>query len=378
MNKINLITFFNKLMPKYKRKVVFYGRTRYDGNNHALAQYMINNGYNEKYKIYLVVSNDDDLVFYKNIKNVYPVKGAIAGAYHTLTAKYIFHCYGMGKMSSRIPRRQIVFDLWHGIGLKALSDVSDSGYNLRSTYILATCDYGKNYFMKCFGYKSEQFYMGGYPRCEQLFSQEDALNKFGIDKSSYSKIVLYMPTFRKAKQFGYDDSVLEFPLFDVQKLNEFNDYLAQKNVLFIIKPHPAQDNLEILNFSSSNIKIIKNMDLLNKKIMLYSLVGQSDILITDYSSIYFDYLLTQKPIGFVIDDIDSYGDRRGFVVENPEDYMAGEKIKNVEELQNFLDTILDGEDKWKEKRREINHLMNADRSMEFSKKILDFVGIKKE
>ncbi|MCX4363672.1 MAG: CDP-glycerol glycerophosphotransferase family protein, partial [Clostridia bacterium] len=149
-------------------------------------------------------------------------------------------------------------------------------------------------------------------------------------------------------------------------------------VLFIIKPHPAQDNLEILNFSSSNIKIIKNMDLLNKKIMLYSLVGQSDILITDYSSIYFDYLLTQKPIGFVIDDIDSYGDRRGFVVENPEDYMAGEKIKNVEELQNFLDTILDGEDKWKEKRREINHLMNADRSMEFSKKILDFVGIKKE
>ena len=48
MNKINLITFFNKLMPKYKRKVVFYGRTRYDGNNHALAQYMINNGYKRR------------------------------------------------------------------------------------------------------------------------------------------------------------------------------------------------------------------------------------------------------------------------------------------------------------------------------------------
>ena len=378
MNKIKLITFFNKLLPKYKKKVVFYGRSRYDSNNHALIQYMIENGYNDKYKIYLVVSNEDDLVFYQNIKNVYPVKGAIAGAYHTLSSKYVFHCYGMGKMSSRIPKNQIVFDLWHGIGLKALSDVSSSDYNKRSKYILATCDYGKNYFMKCFGYKSEQFYIGGYPRCEQLFSGKDVLKEFGIDKSQYAKIILYMPTFRKAKQFGYDESVLEFPLFDEQKLSKFNDYLAEKNILFIIKPHPAQDNLNILNFQSSNVKVIKNRDLLSKKMMLYSLVGQSDVLITDYSSIYFDYLLTQRPICFVIDDIDSYSDKRGFVVENPEDYMAGEKIKDVEQLQQFLDGILDGKDMWKEKRAEINDMMNPDKSLDYSKNILDFVGITKE
>ena len=112
--------------------------------------------------------------------------------------------------------------------------------------------------------------------------------------------------------------------------------------------------------------------------MLYSLVGQSDALITDYSSIYFDYLLTQKPIGFVIDDIDSYSDKRGFVVENPEDYMAGEKIKDVSGLKQFIDGILDGKDLWKEKRAEINDLMNPDKSMEYSKNILQFVGITKE
>ncbi len=112
--------------------------------------------------------------------------------------------------------------------------------------------------------------------------------------------------------------------------------------------------------------------------MPYNFVGETDILITDYSSIYFDFLLTQKPIGFVIDDIDDYSDKRGFVVDNPLDYMPGEKIKDVEELKAFLDSILAGKDDWKEKRKEINDLVNFDQSLEYSKKILDFVGITKE
>ena len=146
MNKIKLLSIFNKLLPKYKKKVVFYGRSRYDSNNHALIKHMIENGYNNKYKIYLVVSNDDDLVFYQNIKNVYPIKGAVAGAYHTLTAKYVFHCFGMGKMSSNIPKSQTIFDLWHGTALKTLGDAGKYGYAKRSTYMLATSEFSKDYF----------------------------------------------------------------------------------------------------------------------------------------------------------------------------------------------------------------------------------------
>ena len=366
MNKA-IITAFNKVLPKYKNKVVFYGRSRYDSNHHALIQYMIKNGYTDKYKLYLVVSNEDDLSFYSDIKNLYPVKGAVSGAYHTLTAKYVFHCFGMGAMASHIPQRQTVFDIWHGTTLKTLGSGAKSDYARRSSYMLAASEFSKKSFKKCFGYSDEQFFIGGYPRCEQLIDKTDILQKFDIDKTRYTKVVLYMPTFRKAEQFGYDDSTVDFPLFNGQTLAEFDKYLVEKNILFIIKPHPAQDNIGILNGNFSNVKVIKNSGLLSKNILLYSLVGQADALLTDYSSIYFDFLLTQKPIGFIIDDINDYSGKRGFVVENPLDYMPGEKIKDIEELKIFLNNLLSGNDGWAEERHKINDLVNFDQSFEFSK-----------
>ena len=373
-----VITAFNKLLPKYKNKVVFYGRSRYDSNHHALIRYMIDNGYTDKYKLYLVVSNENDLAFYSGVKNVYPVRSAAMGAYHTLTAKYVFHGFGMGKMASRIPQKQIVFDLWHGTTIKSLGDGHGADYAKQSTYMLATSEFAKNSFKGCFGYSDEQFFIGGYPRCEQLVDNSDALKQLGIDKEAYNKTVLYMPTFRKAPQFGYDDSSVDFPLFDEQSLREFDKYLCGKGVLFIIKPHPAQDNIQILKGDFTNIKIIKNSDLSEKRILLYSLVGQTDLILTDYSSIYFDFLLTQKPIGFIIDDIEDYSDKRGFVVDNPLDYMPGEKIRDIDGLKNFLDGILSGNDDWADERRRVNDIVNFDKSFEFSKKILDFVGITKE
>ncbi len=375
--KMKIITVANKILSKKSNEIVFYGRSKFESNHHALIQYMIRNGYNEKYKIYLVVSNENDLKHYNNINNVYPVPGMFSGAWHTLTAKTVFHCYGMGKMRCKVPDKQTVFDIWHGTALKSLGKYDES-YCKSSTYILAASDFAKEYFKECFGYKENQFYIGGYPRCDLLFEDIDVLSKFGIVKNSYSKIVLYMPTFRKAAQFGYDDSDREFPLFTKDLLVGFNKYLDLKKIMFIIKPHPAQDNIPLLNeLSLSNIKVIKNNELLNKKILLYSLVSGADILLTDYSSIYFDFLLTQKPIGFVIDDINEYSGHRGFVVDNPLDYMPGEKIQNVEELKSFIDGILVGKDDWKEERKRINDLVNADQSGGFCKKILDFVGIVK-
>ncbi len=375
--KRKIISIVNKILPKKPNKIVFYGRSKFESNHHALIQYMINNGYNEKYEIYLVVSDKNDLQYYNGIKNIYPIEGVVGGAWQTLTAKYVFHCYGMGKMCNIIPKNQIVFDIWHGTALKSLGKYHDE-YHRYSTYVLAASDFAKSYFKNCFGYDDDQFYIGGYPRCDLFFNSIDALKEFGIDKNQYQKTIIYMPTFRKAAQYGYNDSDREFPLFTKESLIAFNEYLVKNNILFIIKPHPAQDSIEMLNsLKLSNIKIIKNKNLLDKNIMLYSLVSDADILITDYSSIYFDFLLTQKPIAFVIDDMGEYGNHRGFVVDNPLDYMPGEKIQNVEDLKSFIDGIMTGHDNWKEERKRINDLVNADQEGDYCKKILDFVGIVK-
>ena len=95
-----------------------------------------------------------------------------------------------------------------------------------------------------------------------------------------------------------------------------------------------------------------------KKVPLYSLVREADALITDYSSVYFDYLLLDRPIAFVLEDLGSYRGNRGFVVERPLDYMPGEKIYQKEELFSFLLQVEEGEDGYRQARAQIRDQVN--------------------
>lgn len=375
MFKLNSLMI--KMLIKNKNKIVLYGRAMYDENQIALINYLIKEKYNEKYKIYLVCTDENAVGAYRKIHNVFIVKSKIAGYLHTQTAKYVFYTHGKGMTTGRASKSQIVFNLWHGTALKVLPCEDPDKYNSTFTYALCAGKFAEDYFKKLWNLREEQIYRGGYPRCDELFNSSDILAKLGIEKEKYKKIILYMPTYRKSKAIDRDDSDKNMDFLNFDNIEDLDSYLKTKNMLMIIKPHPYQNDLPLFNYKSDNIKIFKNTDLHKNKISLYSLVGKCDVLLTDYSSIYFDFLLTQKPMGFIIDDINSYGDKRGFVVENPLDYMPGEKIENLNELTKFLDDIKSGKDSWIDERKRINDLVNYDQEGNYCKKVLDFAGIVK-
>ena len=93
--------------------------------------------------------------------------------------------------------------------------------------------------------------------------------------------------------------------------------------------------------------------------------------LTDYSSIYFDYLLLDRPIAFLIDDIAQYQQNRGFTVENALDLMPGEKIRTVSELNGFLDRLAKGEDRFQEDRQRVNRRVNRWQDGESAKRFLE-------
>ena len=94
-------------------------------------------------------------------------------------------------------------------------------------------------------------------------------------------------------------------------------------------------------------------------IQLYSLLGSVDILLTDFSSIYIDYLLLNRPIGFVAADFYEYSNSRGFVFDNPNDYMPGAKISSLKELKTFLhSTLILNQDPYLKNRIIINNKLN--------------------
>ena len=153
----------------------------------------------------------------------------------------------------------------------------------------------------------------------------------------------------------------QLPLFaDVEELGELNRFLERQNCLLILKMHPAQDlsrlNPKIRQYR--RICFLTNEDMRRRQVPLYSLVKEADALITDYSSVYFDYLLLDRPIGFVLEDLESYEGHRGFVVPNPLDYMPGEKIYCKEELLDFFRKVVNEEDNFKEERKKICDQVN--------------------
>ena len=140
-------------------------------------------------------------------------------------------------------------------------------------------------------------------------------------KKSY-KLVFYIPTFRDKQNssiFGENNE---------EKLNEFFNDMKKQKVYFVLKMHFANTNLA--NFQSSNCLVLPS------DIDIYPLLKYSDALITDYSSIYTDYLLLNRPVLFNPYDYESFDSNdRGFILDYNE-YTPGNKYYSLDSLKEGI------------------------------------------
>jgi len=139
------------------------------------------------------------------------------------------------------------------------------------------------------------------------------------------KIILYAPTFR-----GNSIEKAEIPEF--LDLESFNNNFGKEYIL-IIKHHPATKNSQLIPDHLKN-----NIFDLTRNSNIDELLSCADILITDYSSIFFDYSLLEKPIIFFAPDLEKYNDDRGFYI-NYFNMMPSLICKTNDDLINFIKNI---------------------------------------
>ena len=151
-------------------------------------------------------------------------------------------------------------------------------------------------FAKAFRIAQESIVISGYPRNDKLFATETIQRK-----------VIYMPTFRG--EIGSEFNLFEQYGFDVKKVNVF---LMKHNILLHVKTHPfnaPSKKLSAMIEGASHIELLEVDD-------IYDTLGTYAMLITDYSSVYFDYLLLDRPIIFAPFDKESYlKEQRAFYFE---------------------------------------------------------------
>lgn len=357
------ISWLNSIIPKKKNQIFFYSNLRFSDNTRALYEYMIDNGYHKKYRI--VLSLNTYAEYKERVPKEVRVTGNKLGILYFLRSSYAF--YSFGKYPIQPSKDQCVVNLWHGMPLKRIGNLESGcetiNYNYFS-YVVATSNLFSDIMRQVFDCTKEQIKILGQPRCDKLFIKNSPLKKF---RKGAKKMVIWVPTFRD-KGDDFEGKGLFLEALEGGQLQELNRYLTLQDCCMVIKIHPLQVLTKPYEYDYSNIVILLEEDM--KEISLYELLSVSDALITDYSSIYFDYLLLDRPIGFTVDDQQQYEKMRGYVFENPLDYMPGQHIHNMIELKNFIHNVSCGLDLYKLQRKKLNNLVNENQAGSYCRQVL--------
>lgn len=354
----NFIGLFYKINSN---KVFFDSFPDYSDNARAFSDYLVSHS---NYDIYWAVKN---LPSFKVNPKIHFIRKQDKGKYiyHTLTSMYLFSTHGAFHRAN--PKRQIYLCFWHGTMLKRIAYMQDPVRNKYCNHTVrffsSPSEFYTPLYAKSFNRKEQDVLLTGYPRIDFLLNDNDSFVKLGIDIEKYNKVIMYLPTFRQPISGGYTDTtknvfkddVVDFTSAD--SLDIWNNFFKERGILLVVKPHPSDKN-QLAKTDLSNILVIPHSTLLEKDIQLYSLLHYADALITDFSSVYCDYLVLNRPIGFMLSDMDEYSKGRGFVFEKPLDVLPGYKIFGENDFVAFCNEISKDIDSTIELRTELQPMYN--------------------
>lgn len=140
----------------------------------------------------------------------------------------------------------------------------------------------------------------------------------------------------------------------------------------IVKPHPMappHDHVKLTNSSSWS-----NVDLARAGYRLYDLLAHADVLLTDHSSVWIDFLLTGRPIVFTIADLEEYRSTRGFYFTDIEALLPGPIVEDLAGLRRVLPQVLVAGDPWEEARREALMMHHVHTDAKSAARVTDLIA----
>jgi CDP-glycerol glycerophosphotransferase len=380
---IKSLAFINSIIKKNKNKVCFVSHPDFSDNCMSVFDYIVSNKIT-KYEIVWLVNDSyipkDIYELQKEFRIKVITLKSLRGILIYMTSKFVFYTHGALNGIECLDK-QIIVNLWHGMPLKNIGYLDNKTEEdvAHFTYTIATSEEFQIVLSKVFGVDKDKVLITGLPRNDRMNKNREILKKLGINEQEYNKKILWMPTFRKSsvgdKRSDGISKDGQLPLLSNEELKDFNIYLNDNKILLIVKLHPM-DTLQKKDFHElSNIRIFVNDDFKNIEEQLYSIFKEIDALITDYSSVYFDFMILNKPIGFIMDDLGEYTSSRGFVFEDIYSWIPGPIIKDVSQLHNFVSQISNNIDDYKDVRERVNTKTNKYSDFNNTERLFDKLGL---
>lgn len=248
------------------------------------------------------------------------------------------------------PKNTIYVQTWHGTPLKRLAvdmdEVHMPGTNTESykrnfttesakwDYLISPNAYSTEIFKRAFKFNN-QVVESGYPRNDYLFEQNNDEEIVRIKRSLQlpmdKKVILYAPTWRDNQFYGRGRYKFDIPM-DLKQMKEElgDDYIVVLRMHYLVA-----ENIDLQDYADFVYDASYHADIRE----LYLI---ADMLITDYSSVFFDYANLRRPMLFYVYDIEEYRDTlRGFYIDFEKE-APGPLIKTTDELINEIKLLEEG------------------------------------
>lgn len=298
-----------------------------------------------------------------------------AAAWAFLRASVVVHTHGVyGNIAGASSKRFV--NLWHGMPVKRLPSGTGLGRN-QSDVTFATSPLHAANLAETWGLESSQVLVTGLPR-------NDALVRPGVaadpeKPGGGQPLAVWLPTFRSRPSRPGEAEGIDLGTvtqFEGADLDRVQDMAARSGFHILVKPHPAAAPPEAVE--REHLTVWGNEDLRARGWTLYRLLARADLLITDVSSVWIDFLAVDRPVLFAMSDKDDYLVGRGSYFQDLDDLVPGWICADIDELEQELLAHADGADPWREARaraRELHHPVQAGSSADdVAEVIVRFLG----
>ena len=252
---------------------------------------------------------------------------------YALKAKYWVTCVNIERGLHFKKKKTVYINTWHGIAIKKIGN--DCGtrkdYDFsKINYFCVSSEYDEKIFASAFNTSKSNYLECGMPRNDELYEFKDNSEyikslKIKLNLPLDKKIILYAPTWRESNDLGKS--------YKIQVPVDFKNWENELGKDYIVLFRAHVKTTEIMNIEFNDfIKDFSKYDLINDLLLV------SDLLISDYSAISFDYSILCKPIICFAFDYDSYLLERGVYID-PKELFKDNFVNTETELIDRIKLI---------------------------------------
>ncbi len=374
--KYYILNFVNMFITKEDNYISFgswHGKN-YTDNPRYLFEHLLR--LDKGYKLIWIGEKQIEEQLPNNSNVIFCKMNSLKSIYYIMKSRYVVFCQSTNDLYYiNVYKNTIKIFLDHGIPVKkwglddqrrVSGEIKDpsiftkfyrlvTGGQIKYDYFISSSPLNTTCLcsaMEDYGAKKENIIKSGTPRNDFLFHYKDKNNqlikeKYAriLDFDSSKKVVLYAPTYRRTNT--KIESFYERRQDDIKYLKEV---LNKHGAILIEKNHFATYNQNSLCEERDKDNVIIKLPM-NNIINIQEMLLFTDVLISDYSGVFLDFTILNKPIIHYAFDYEYYRDIDSGLYYDINDFSAGRVTKCFEETCREIDNLLSGIDMYKSKRK---------------------------